>query len=84
MKGDGCLCNVYKDIYPPELQTKAEHFGTHAIFLNLDITAKDGVFIYKLFDKPAAFPFLLFACLTLILTCPNQYFILFLLINFLE
>ena len=30
--------NVYKDIYPPELQVKVEHSCTHVTFLNLDIT----------------------------------------------
>ena len=30
---------------------------THATFLDLDITLKDGIFIYKLFDKRDAFPF---------------------------
>ena len=55
---DGCVFNdLYKDTYPPELQLKIEHSGTHVTFLNLDVTAKDGVFIYKLFDKRDAFPF---------------------------
>ena len=36
---------------------RVEHSGTHATFLNLDITVKDGMFIYKLFDKRDAFPF---------------------------
>ena len=49
--------DVYKDIYPPELQLKVELSGTHAIFLNLDITVKDGVFVHKLFDKRDAFRF---------------------------
>ena len=44
-----------KTSIPPELQVKVEHSGTHFTFLNLDI--KDGVFIYKLFDKCDAFPF---------------------------
>ena len=61
---DGCVFNdVYKDIYPPELQLKVEHSGTHATFLNLDIMVKDGVFIYKLFDKRDAFPFFI-VCMT--------------------
>ena len=55
---DGSVFNdVYKDIYLLELQLKDEHSGTHVTFLNLDITVKDGVFIYKLFDKRDAFPF---------------------------
>ena len=32
------LNDVYKDIYPPELQLKVEHSGTHATFLNLNFT----------------------------------------------
>ena len=53
----GVFNDNYKDIYPPELKMKVEHSGTHATFLNLDITVKDGVFIYKLFDKHDAFSF---------------------------
>ena len=60
---DGGVFNgVYKDIYPPELQLKVEHSGTLATFINLDITVKDGVFIYKLFDKRDTFPFLFCSC----------------------
>ena len=55
---DGCvLNNIYKGIYPSELQLNVEHAGTHVTFLNLDITIKDVVFIYKLFDKRDAFSF---------------------------
>ena len=53
----GVFSDVYKDIYPPELQLKVEHSGKHATFLNLDITVKDGVFIYKLLDQHDAFLF---------------------------
>ena len=48
---------VHKDIYPNELELKVEHSGSHASFLNLDITIKEGLFVYKLFDKRDAFPF---------------------------
>jgi len=48
---------VYKDIYPEELELKLEHSGTHASFLNLDITIDNGIFVYKLFDKRDTFPF---------------------------
>ena len=69
---EGVFNHVYKDIYPFELQMKVEHSGTHATFLNLDITVKGGVFIYKLFDKHIVlFPFLLFAYLILIVIFPN-------------
>ena len=44
---------IYKEIYPEEL----EHSGSHASFLNLDITILEGEFVYKLFDKRGAFPF---------------------------
>ena len=47
----------YRRIYPEELELKVEHSGNHASFLNLDITIKDGIFVYKLFDKRDAFPF---------------------------
>ena len=44
---DGDVSNdVYKDIYPLELQLKVEHSGTHATFLNLEVTVKGGVFVY--------------------------------------
>ena len=55
---------LYKDIYPNELELKVELSGSHASFLNLDITIKEGLFVYKLFDKRDAFPFLSFVCLT--------------------
>ena len=49
--------SFYKDIYPPELELKIEHQGGHATFLDLDITIKDDIFVYKLFDKRDTFPF---------------------------
>ena len=49
--------DIYKDIYPEELELKLEHSGSHASFLNLDITIIEGKFIYKLFDKRDTFPF---------------------------
>ena len=55
---DGSAFNdAYKDNYALELQMKVEHSGTYATFLNLDITVRDGVFFYKLFDKRDDFPF---------------------------
>ena len=44
-------------IYPSDLHLKCEHNGTHATFLELDISIVDGLFIYKLYDKPDDFPF---------------------------
>ena len=46
------------DIYPKELELKVEHQGDQVTFLNLDMTIKEGTFIYKLFDKRDSFPFL--------------------------
>ena len=47
----------FLDIYPEELELKVEHSGSHATFLNLDITIKEGIFVYKLYDKRDSFPF---------------------------
>ena len=47
----------YPEIYPKELELKCEHNGSHATFLEIDITIKDGIFVYKLFDKRDNFPF---------------------------
>ena len=44
-------------IYPSDLHLKCEHNGTHATFLELDISIVDGLFIYKLYDKLDDFPF---------------------------
>ena len=57
MNDGGEFGRVYRDIYPNELELKVEHSGVHASFLNLDITIKDGIFVYKLYDKRDAFPF---------------------------
>ena len=42
---------------PEQLELNLEHCGTHATFLNIDITVVENEFIYKLFDKRDAFPF---------------------------
>ena len=34
--------DVYKYIYPLELQLNVEHAGSHTTFLNLDVIAKGG------------------------------------------
>ena len=57
MNDGGIFETIYREIYPPELDLKIEHSGTHATFLNLDITIHDGKFVYKLYDKRDAFPF---------------------------
>ena len=49
--------NTFHGIYPPSLELKIEHCGTHATFLNLDINIFENKFIYKLYDKRADFQF---------------------------
>lgn len=53
----GVFGEVFKDIYPDELELKVEHEGDSATFLNLDIHIEEGQFVYKLYDKRDAFPF---------------------------
>ena len=43
LNNEGVFNDVYKDIY--SLNYNFEHTGTHATFLNLDITVKDRVFV---------------------------------------
>ena len=45
------------EIYLKEFKPKVKYQGDHATFLNLDITIKEGNFIYKLFDKRDSFSF---------------------------
>ena len=47
----------FKEIYPDCLELKCEHKGSHATFLEIDITIEDGIFVYKLYDKRDNFPF---------------------------
>ena len=47
----------HQNIYPPELELETEHHGSHATFLDLDVSITDGNFLYKLFDKRDVFPF---------------------------
>ena len=57
LNDSGQFKNSCQDIYPRDLQVKCEHEGQHATFLELDITVKEGIFVYKLFDKRDEFPF---------------------------
>ena len=57
LNDSGEFSRSYSDIYPAELQLKCEHQGTHATFLDLEISVIDGTFVYKLFDKRDDFPF---------------------------
>ena len=49
--------NSFKNIYPSQLELKVEHHGLHATFLDLDISIRENMFVYKLFDKRDKFPF---------------------------
>ena len=57
LNDDGEFGRSFREIYPDNLELKCEHEGTHATFLQLDITIRDGIAIYKLFDKRDNFPF---------------------------
>ena len=57
LNDDGEFGRSISEIYPDNLEVKCEHEGTHATFLQLDITIQDGLAIYKLFDKRDNFPF---------------------------
>ena len=46
LNDEGAFNDLYKDIYPPKLQMKVEHSGTHATFLNLDITVNKRWSVY--------------------------------------
>ena len=54
---DNDFGNSCKYIYPKELELKIDYSGSLATFLDLYVIKKDGVVIYKLFDKRGAFPF---------------------------
>ena len=46
------LSSSFSKIYPKVFELKVEYRGKHAAtFLDLDITIKDSIFIYKLFYK---------------------------------
>ena len=47
----------FNEIYPPELELKVDHEGSHATFLDLDISIAGDRFIYKLYDKHDSFNF---------------------------
>ena len=53
---------------------KCEFEGQHATFLDLDVDVKDGMFIYKLFDKRDDFPFSIVRMPDLSGNIPNHVF----------
>ena len=74
----------FRSIYPPELEVKCEHEGTHATFYDLEINISDDIFVYKLFDKRDDFPFLSFVCLIYQVTSLHMCFIVLLCLSFSE
>ena len=70
----GLFGRVFKDIYPDELELKAEHDGDSGTFLQLDIRIEDGQFVYKLYDKRDAFPFSIVRMPYLCSNIPKQIF----------
>ena len=57
VNGSGEFGRSFRNIYPPSLELKVEHNGSHATFLDLEINIVDGIFVYKLYDKRDDFPF---------------------------
>ena len=48
---------TFFELYPAELELKVKHNGSHATFLDVDISIDKGKFIFKMFDKQDAFNF---------------------------
>ena len=46
----GELGKVFLETYPKELGLKVEHNGSHATFLDLNISVDKGKFIYAMFE----------------------------------
>ena len=61
-------------ISPWSIALKVEQPGTHATFLNLDITVKDWVSVYKFLDKRDAFPFFIVHMSYIDSNIPNSIF----------
>ena len=57
INGSGEFGKSFTNIYPPSLELKREHNGSHATFLDLEINIVDDIFVYKLYDKRDDFPF---------------------------
>ena len=51
----GKFGKAFREIYPAKLELKVEHNGSHATFVDLDISTDKGKLIYKMFDKRDAF-----------------------------
>ena len=47
----------FVEIYPTDLELKVEHNGSHATFIDVDISINKGKLIYKMLDKKETFNF---------------------------
>ena len=47
----------FVEIYPTDLELKVEHNGSHATFIDEDISINKGKLIYKMLDKKETFNF---------------------------
>ena len=54
LDNDSEFSSLHEYNYPKKLELKLEYQGEHTTFLDLDITAEENIFVYKLFEK---FPF---------------------------
>ena len=50
MNDGGELGKVFLEIYPKELGLNVEHNGSHATFLDLNVSVDKGKFIYAMFE----------------------------------
>ena len=57
MNDGGDYGKGFLGIYPPELELKVEHNGSHTTFLDLDISIGKSKFIYKMFNRVYRFNF---------------------------
>ena len=64
LNDDGEFGRSFSEIYPNNLEVKCEHEGTHATFLQLDITIRVGLLSTSFLTRETTFRFLLFACQT--------------------
>ena len=58
---NGKILNLWSkdflEIYPTDLELKVEHNGSHATFIDVDISIDQGKFIYRMLDKKETFNF---------------------------
>ena len=57
VNGGDAFVEVWKEIYPANLELKVEHLGNKATFLDLEIEVVDRRFLFKLYDKRDSFNF---------------------------